>query len=212
MAVNGSKFCNTCKTLKSTSEFHARNNTACGTAPKCKTCLKQKHKKRYAEKREQILAKNAEWRRNNKDYILVKGQLSYYANIDRYKQNSVNNRENRNRRKIERKASDPFFRLKMSWRELIRKAIKRNKGYRNSTKSTELLGCDIQTARKHLESKFKPGMSWENHGEWHIDHIVPLHFATNETELIKLLHYENMQPLWAVENIRKGTKILANVG
>jgi hypothetical protein len=49
-------------------------------------------------------------------------------------------------------------------------------------------------------------MSWENHGEWHIDHIVPFATARNLTEFLKLLHYTNMQPLWASENYSKGAK------
>ena len=49
-------------------------------------------------------------------------------------------------------------------------------------------------------------MSWENHGEWHIDHKKPLASAKTEEELKKLCHYTNLQPLWALDNIRKGAK------
>lgn len=51
-------------------------------------------------------------------------------------------------------------------------------------------------------------MSWENHGEWHIDHIIPLSSAKNEEEIYKLNHYTNLQPLWKEENLSKGDKIL----
>lgn len=59
----------------------------------------------------------------------------------------------------------------------------------------------------YIESKFKEGMSWENHGKWHIDHIKPLGNAKTEKELKKLFHYTNVQPLWAKENQKKGNKI-----
>jgi hypothetical protein len=50
-------------------------------------------------------------------------------------------------------------------------------------------------------------MSWDNHGEWHIDHIIPLASA-NTPEIIKqLCHYSNLQPLWASDNIIKKDKI-----
>ena len=49
-------------------------------------------------------------------------------------------------------------------------------------------------------------MSWNNHGEWHIDHIKPLGLAKTENELKKLFHYKNVQPLWANENRKKGVK------
>jgi hypothetical protein len=72
-----------------------------------------------------------------------------------------------------------------------------------------MLGCDYQTAFKHIESRFKKGMSWDNFGDWHIDHIIPLASAKTEEELIELCHYTNLQPLWAEENLIKGDKIIA---
>lgn len=51
-------------------------------------------------------------------------------------------------------------------------------------------------------------MTWENHGEWHIDHIVPLDLGNNEEEILQLNYYKNLQPLWAKENISKGNKIM----
>ena len=50
-------------------------------------------------------------------------------------------------------------------------------------------------------------MSWNNAGEWHIDHIYPISLATDENHLIKLNHYTNFQPLLALDNIRKSNKI-----
>jgi hypothetical protein len=50
-------------------------------------------------------------------------------------------------------------------------------------------------------------MSWDNYGEWHIDHIIPLSFAKNEDEIMKLCHYTNLQPLNGIDNIRKSNKI-----
>jgi len=50
-------------------------------------------------------------------------------------------------------------------------------------------------------------MSWDNYGEWHIDHIIPLCSATTVEELEKLCHYTNLQPLWAEENLFKGGKM-----
>ena len=64
--------------------------------------------------------------------------------------------------------------------------------------------------KKHIESQFKDGMSWENHKHdgWHIDHIIPLSSAKNEENVYKLCHYTNLQPLWATENYKKGKKII----
>jgi len=74
----------------------------------------------------------------------------------------------------------------------------------------ELVGCDLQTLKEYIEKQFKEGMTWENHGfyGWHIDHIIPLGTAKTEEEMIKLCHYTNLQPLWALENLRKSKKIM----
>ena len=60
-----------------------------------------------------------------------------------------------------------------------------------------------------IESQFKEGMTWENWGrgigKWNIDHKIPLASATSEKEIIKLMHYTNLQPLWAEENSAKGS-------
>jgi hypothetical protein len=71
------------------------------------------------------------------------------------------------------------------------------------------LGCSIPELKQYLESKFQPGMSWENHGkEWHIDHIRSLvNFdLTNKKQLLEACHWTNLQPLWWIDNLKKGSK------
>jgi hypothetical protein len=53
-------------------------------------------------------------------------------------------------------------------------------------------------------------MTWENQGQWHLDHIYPISLAKNEQEVIKLNHYTNFQPLWAKDNLTKHNKIIPN--
>lgn len=71
----------------------------------------------------------------------------------------------------------------------------------------ELLGCEWKELKKQFETQFTKGMSWKNKGKWHIDHIIPLASAKNETQLIKLCHYTNLQPLWASDNLKKGASV-----
>ena len=77
-------------------------------------------------------------------------------------------------------------------------------------KSQELLGCNFETARKHIESLFKPGMSWDNYGKWHMDHIIPCASFDLRCPVQQLAccYYKNLQPLWAFDNMSKGSQIL----
>jgi hypothetical protein len=70
-----------------------------------------------------------------------------------------------------------------------------------------MLGVSYPEFISYFERLFVEGMSWDNHGEWHIDHIIPLSSVNTEEELIKLCYYTNLQPLWAEDNLKKGSKI-----
>jgi len=76
--------------------------------------------------------------------------------------------------------------------------------------SQEYLGCDINKFKQHIENQFVDGMTWDNHGKWHIDHIVPIKYD-NPTfeETIERLHYTNTQPLWAADNMTKGNSYIS---
>ena len=67
-----------------------------------------------------------------------------------------------------------------------------------------MLGYSAAKLKHHIEKQFLEGMTWENHGEWEIDHIKPLALANTEKETYELCHYTNLQPLWAIENLQKG--------
>lgn len=93
----------------------------------------------------------------------------------------------------------------------ITSAIKaqRARGARPSQKAGSAvgdLGCTPLELIAHLERKFSPGMTWENYGEWHIDHIRPLcdFDLSDRLQFLEACHFTNLQPLWAVENMRKG--------
>ena len=100
---------------------------------------------------------------------------------------------------------DLNWKLKNNLRSRIRLSLK---GKNKSKKTMELLGCTIKQLWEHLESKFKLGMTRENHGKWHIDHIKPcISFNLTDPEQQKIcFHYTNLQPLWAEDNLKKGAK------
>jgi hypothetical protein len=77
---------------------------------------------------------------------------------------------------------------------------------KKSDHTLSLLGCSLDTFIRHVENQFTQGMSWENYGQWHIDHIRPCSSfrLLDETEQKLCFHYTNLQPLWALDNLRKG--------
>lgn len=121
------------------------------------------------------------------------------------------NKEKLNNYEKKRRKSDINIKIKSNLRNRIIEVLKRN-SVRKNNKTFELIGCDLQTLKQHLESQFTDGMNWDNHGikGWHIDHIRPCASfdLTNPEEQKKCFHYTNLQPLWAKDNLKKGAKIL----
>ena len=103
----------------------------------------------------------------------------------------------------------PERKFAMGQQNRIRIAL-RTKHIKKRHKTIELLGCSYSFLRKHLESLFKPGMNWENHGRrgWHVDHIRPINkFDLSDIDQQKIcFHYSNLQPLWWKENLLKSDK------
>lgn len=102
-----------------------------------------------------------------------------------------------------RRKTDLIHKDKLSIRSSISRAFK----YGNN-KIYKVIGCTIEEFKIHIKSKFKDGMTLDNYGEWHFDHIIPLATAQTKEQIIKLCHYTNLQPLWAEENFAKGYKII----
>ena len=106
-----------------------------------------------------------------------------------------------------RRNEDPVYRMECAVRNRTRKALQ---GILKDGKSLDLIGCTPKTLRLIVESKFEPGMTWDNYGsEWHVDHIIPLsaYDLTDPEQQRQAFHYTNLQPLWAHENLAKGDEV-----
>jgi hypothetical protein len=172
--------------------------------------ISEKSKEYRQANKDKINAKRKLYREANKEKIKIYKKLHYEANKEKINANNKAYHE-ANKEKIrvymrERMQTDNLFRLKCRLRTRTNVAFKRQ-GYSKQTKTQHMLGVDYEVAKAHIERQFKKGMSWSNHGEWHIDHIIPLASAKTEAELIKLCHYRNLQPLWAEENLSKNATI-----
>lgn len=93
-------------------------------------------------------------------------------------------------------------------RNLRRRVHRALKGETKSESTLSLLGCSINYLKEYLESKFQQGMTWDNYGEWHIDHIKPCSAfdLSDPVQQKECFAYTNLQPLWAIDNLKKAYK------
>lgn len=211
------KVCKKCGEERALEEFYRDSSKGDGRQSTCKACVKQyrqanrerireykrgydntnKHKQReyYKSNREYILRRQREYYQTERTRIL-KQQLKYYRA----------NKEQRRGYENGRYISDPLYALSKRCRNRIRDVLRR-KGFPKNSPTAEMLGCTWEELAAHLESQFTDDMSWDNLGDWHIDHIVPLASANTKEETVALNHYTNLQPLWAEDNLRKGATV-----
>jgi hypothetical protein len=149
--------------------------------------------KRIVKEEEKRIAK--EEKKNRKKY-----PSSSKKREDLTEEERVSEREKKNEYRAKRRKEDPVYRMTNSLRSRLNLAIKKGCGFKIGT-TTELLGCDWETVRNHLESQFIEGMDWENYGYygWHVDHIRPCSSfdISDPIQQRVCFHYTNLQPIWA---------------
>ena len=121
-----------------------------------------------------------------------------------YEKNKEKHRAYTNNYCKERCKKDVNFKIIKVLRSRLSKAIK---NHQKNGSAVNDLGCSIIEFKNYLESKFSPGMSWDNYGlyGWHIDHIKPLSAfnLSDRKQILEACHYTNLQPLWAKDNLSK---------
>lgn len=152
-----------------------------------------------------------EWAKANIDNVREAGRRKRLRNLDRYREYDRRWKE-ANRHSINeaerRRMADPKRKLDKNISRAIRASLKSGKGG-ESWKG--LVGYSLDELVRHLESKFLPGMSWDNYGEWHIDHVIPKSVFNYSSprciDFRRAWALPNLQPLWASDNRRKGDKV-----
>jgi hypothetical protein len=141
------------------------------------------------DKGEYLKKKHTQWREENKEHV------------------------NKYKREYERKrrAEDPKYRLTARTRTAVYTCLKEANVVKYRSTFT-LLGYSIEELMVHLEKQFTEGMTWENYGQWHVDHIRPIasfNFTSPEDEDFKACwSLDNLQPLWGPDNLFKGSRYL----
>ena len=102
--------------------------------------------------------------------------------------------------------NDPIIVLKTRLRNTLNQSFRRM-FFGKGSATEAILGCSWEFFASHVEQQFTEGMNFDNHGDWELDHIVPLSSAKTIEEVVKLNHYTNIRPLWKNENRKKGAKL-----
>jgi len=228
------KVCSKCKENKNICEFGKLKSSKDGYRYFCKKCRNNIEKTYEGDN---VLERKKKWRNNNKEKIKnhyqetkqtildyqkkyreenlgkIKERKKKYYNINKKEildKNKIYRKNTKNIRNIyesKKKKNDPIYSLLCGMRSRLCNYLKMC-GITKKNKTFDIVGCSPEFLKEHLETQFTDGMSWDNRSEWHIDHIIPLSSAKTEDELYKLCHYENLQPLWAEDNLKKSNKIL----
>ena len=215
------KICSKCKIEKEFCEFGKNKSQKDGLRSECKICRKLNYKLNTKK----ILLENKTWKLNNPDKI-KKQRKNYYINnreeeinntikwrLDNPDKVKIYNKktEERDSRKKYLKNYKKYYKEKnphiYAWRSMLNNVLNRL-NLKKITKTIELLGYSPQDLKEHLESKFLEGMSWNNRSEWHIDHIIPVSSFDKSEKMSVVNSLDNLQPLWAKDNLSKGCKII----
>lgn len=182
------KHCTICNELKPLSDYYNDKRRSDGKRSRCKKCH---------------IEMTNRWQKDNWDKLKV-----YHKKRNSEKKEHIRSTQREYERK--QRANSVDWRIKKNLRCRLYYALKSNQ---KQGSAIDDLGCSIEKLKIHLESKFLNGMSWENYGEWHIDHIKPLSLfdLTNKKELKKACNYKNLQPLWAEDNIKKSNNYDGNL-
>lgn len=208
------KKCCVCKIEKSLDEYHNMKRAKDGKRSQCKSCHLKSAKEYRTKNIEQCQQRNKKYYKQNQNEICQKYRDNYVNNPQKYldknkkwvfkNKDKVN--EYRKQWQKDKWRNDIDYRIKCLLRGRLYKALTKGTKY---TSVIELLGCSIDELKIYLSSKFTEGMTWDNYGKWHIDHIKPcISFdLTKKLEQQKCFHYSNLQPLWAKDNLVKSTRL-----
>lgn len=189
---------------------------------------REENKERYSEYCREYKKKNKErldeyskgWKRDNKERIAEYHKRYREENLEEliqyqrewYEVNKDKVLQYQNEYHKERYQNDPVYKLRYLVSKVVRKALKDNNSSKEGNSTWDALPYTPQQLREHLEAQFEEGMTWDNYGEWHIDHIYPqskLPYESMTDENFKIAwSLKNLRPLWAAENLSKSDKII----
>jgi hypothetical protein len=185
---------------------------------KIKKGLKQYRKKNSEElnKNKRIWVKSLNGKKSKQKYYKNNSE-SVKLKVKEYKKNNPNKdierRKSEKHKKYMKDYSTKYRKEKsyfILWRSVLRNTLKRI-GTKKEETTNKILGYSAKELKEHIEKKFINGMSWENWGEWHLDHIKPVSSFDKSEKMSIINSLDNLQPLWAVDNLKKSNKLINQI-
>ena len=211
--VVSEKKCSRCNDVKAIHEFHKSSANLDGYRNMCKECRKPESKGRYWSRREEDIAYSKAYRIKNEEKVSAQRKQHYKENRERIRkvQKAYYEANKDVYRRLTRKArSTPHGKLRHTVSTRISRLLQK-RGHSKTASIRKSLPYTIGELIAHLEAKFVKDMTWDNYGEWHIDHIKPDSSFEYECETDRGFQeswaLENLQPLWAADNLSKGARI-----
>ena len=195
------KVCSKCKTEKPLADFGKHSRNADGLRYQCKSCENSSARLNGTKEGVSLLRKQSQqkYRATEKCIQLRKAHDELY----RFTEKRVAYKKDYDKKYIANRMKNDFlFKLACKVRKLINIGLKKQ-GFTKKSKSAEIVGCDYAYLQSYLEAMFQPEMSWDNFGEWHLDHIDPISNASDLEGFITRTHYTNLQPMWGKYNLIK---------
>ncbi len=197
------KKCSKCGEVKPISECHKSKISNDGYNWRCKSCRNELNKKWYRKNKQVVRERMKKWRLVNKEKCREISKKWRQKNIlDVRKKESERQRE-----RYKKNKNNPNYILNKKISNLIRQSLRGNK---NGWHWEDLVGYTLEDLITHLENQFVDNMTWDNYGEWHIDHIRPIasfNFTSHkDKEFKECWALGNLQPLWAEKNLRKSNR------
>jgi hypothetical protein len=204
--------CTKCRIEKPLADFSGdKKSKKDGLNCWCRECVKPHSQQCYLNNREHHNLLNKQWCSDHPEKIKIikqRWRQNHPEHIQQYNQRyRHDNKEQISRCTRNRKHNDVQFRIICNLRTRFYVALKHNF---KSGSAVRDLGSSIEWLKGWLEMQWNDGMSWDNygngHGKWNIDHIIPLSSfdLTNRKEFLKACHWTNLQPLWWIDNVKKG--------
>lgn len=196
------KTCSKCLIFKEYSLFSKDKSKKDGYCTICKDCARENRKRWYSENKDRVKEYQSNYEKENRDAVKERAAKWRHRNREHHLE------KRRSYHKL-RYESDIRYRMDGKIRSMLKRTLKAI-GMEKDFATFKKLGYTPEQLKLRIEFQFKNGMSWDNIGEWEIDHKIPIPIMTAKgefrPEIINCL--SNLQPLWKKENRSKGARYI----